>query len=313
MYNEEQKMQFISSHSGNNTTAANLSRLFKALEQQEVKFGKDFCEFSEDEIQEAFGHVMAPGSDGQARTVRHLRAYVEWCKSFREVSDSIFTMRFREIETIRKYYVSGPLHLQTCMNAFFRKEDENTIDNVYRTYLWLAFMGVREDDAIMVTSDCLDFSDQSLIFMDRRYTIYKESVECLKSAAFSSSFKVVHPGYTKDSFQDRADGSALLRGIKTSGGVGENRCKILMKRRDSKDPRSGLLTYRRLLKSGTFYRVFERERAGIPIGFLELSLAILSGRDGVKPKDSGDTVKQFKKYEKGLRDEYERWKLAYYT
>ena len=112
--------------------------------------------------------------------------------------------------------------------------------------------------------------------------------------------------------RDRVSGDTLMRGIRAVKKTATLRS--ILSKKSAKAIEDGLtqqqLSFYRVWMSGLFYRMYDRERAGIPVDFSEAATDfvadrtyVLNGRIKLEHKQN--------RIEKNYMEEYQRWKLAF--
>ena len=227
--------------------------------------------------------------------------------------DGMLNVDSADVEKMRKQMVASPLHLQTCLDKMYMPESEETIDDIYRCYFWMAFSGVEEDDVLSIKDSDLDFDNMVIKYNDRELPIYRESLHAFKNAATLTSFVYFHPRYTKLIRRNRVSGNEIMRGIKSSTKINSIRTTIAEKFLAAQDLGIQVqrLSFGRIKLSGLFYRVYEMEQAGMPISFSEAIIEHTNKDMQVMTRDAVIIRKQ-RRLENEYKEDYFRWKLAFH-
>ena len=211
--------------------------------------------------------------------------YVKWARkhidSFKNVSNDE-----KSVEEIPGYgkFVRNPKHLAITLERVFPQPELNTIQHVYRAYLWLAFSGLREEDAAKVESWNLDFDAMEIQLDGRKYPIYAESVYDLRAVCVANTINE-NIGRKKVVIKEspRADGYSILRGFETDNDIlitikNTHRTAVSKYFRKAKEKdiiKQDLvcydLTYLNAYYSGIFFRMRELEELGIEPDFSKIS------------------------------------------
>ncbi len=315
MYNQEQKSKFISSLTKSVYTARNAETLFAATTPFEESAQKDICTFSVDELQPVADEVFALRSKGKWSYRFILQEYAKWCMAsgIEGACDSIAHINLLSLEKVRRQMVSGPTHLQRYLDAVYDPEKEETIDNLYRCYLWMAFCGIEDTEALAMKSSAVDLRSMTIVIGDDEIPLYRESFLSFKNAVELTEFTYKHPNYSEIKRQ-RILGDELMRGIKAMPRIKPFRVRL--SRTLAAAFKSGLttelLSYERIKLSGLFYRIYEQERAGIPPDFSDAAVRFTEGKEYNLPK--GKTVKSVQKAKaREYMEDYQRWKLAFFV
>ena len=217
---------------------------------------------------------------------------------------------------MRRQTVANPQHLQRYLDSIFEPEEEETIGCTLRCYFWLAYMGMDEEDAFNITTSEVDLANMVIKHNDREYIIYRESIPAFRNCVRLKRFRYKHPNHTSISYKDRAPGDCLLRGI-SANKPNTQAFRVEISRRKKKasviKTNSSLdldLSFSRAWMSGIFYRMLERERAGIPADFLEIAIQFTEGRTYTLSRRQTVQDKQ-RRLAKYYLNDYNRWKEAY--
>lgn len=315
MYNEELKKLFISGYTNSEGTKRTVEGLFNLLAPYEQEVNRDVCTWNSEELSNVLGSVCGISTKTHASSISVLKGYAKWCLStgVHEACDSILHINYNDVgvERIRCTMVANPTQLQRYLNTMFEPEQEETIDNVYRCYFWLAFSGIREEDIFLIKKENLDFDNLIINHGYVSIDMYRESVSAFKNATFLNSFLYKHPNYKSPIRRDRVSGDNIMRGIKANMNVISLRqiCNRQNKKLIDECKLSIKLGYQRVYKSGIFYRMYESERAGMIVDFANIVADYIEGRE------YADTTTD-KKYlqrqlEKEYNRDYKRWKKAF--
>lgn len=315
MYNEELKRKFIMDYTGSLKTANVASTLFQAIEKYEAAWGADLCTKSADELQPVINEMVGLRSKSRWMTLTILKEYVKWCIAMKipDACDGMLHIEAIGLDKVRHQMVSSPLHLQRFMDSIFDPEEEETIDNVYRCYFWMAYGGIDEKDTILIKEEDVDFSGMFIRYKTTSVPIYREAIPAFRNAVMLNSFVYKHPNYSKDIRRNRVPGDTIMRGIKAVTKTFTIRATLSKRNiKAIEDGKTNLqLSFYRVRMSGLFYRVYEMERAGITPNFSEAALRVmdgktysLKGREKLKHKQN--------RIEKDYMEDYERWKLAFF-
>lgn len=317
MFNESLKCLFMKEV----ISGKDVESMFNKSQPYEEKYGKDLCAFTQDELQEYANNEL--GIMGSTRQTRFsiLRKYIDWCdeKKIPGVCNVVGDIDQKDYTRIRDSMVSSPAHLGKVLDTVFRDPDQHTIDNAYRTFLWLAFSGVLVSDVTNVKAGDVDFSRMEIRFSQQRVPIYRESVIAMKDCVDLSQFrKEISNGRGTSEYVwiDRADGSVLIRGF--SDGVIVNTMYTMVRRainaakksNAARDFRIPMLSYVHTYMSGQFFRLREREMMGIPVDFRDILTQECLIDGTYNPSDpkflSNLRVKIYRR-----KMDYECWKAAF--
>ncbi len=283
MYNEKQKLDFISSYTTSVKTANLLKQIFNRTEFYENKYGNDLSQATAEQIQEYFDN-QSKGirSATNELTLKMITNYVTWCsEKGLPISDGVYNVKLSTIEIAKQVMVSSPLHLKERLDEYFDSPDDNTIDITYRVFLWMAFAGLKDVDAIRVEAKNVDLDNLLIHFEGHDYELYKEAKEDFNKACNLLSFTYTHAGklYYKQS-RSRADGDNIMRGFRTSQpelltlrpviNKALSQTKLERESKQNIDKNKARISYHKLRLSGVFYRQRKLEIDGYKVDFSAL-------------------------------------------
>ena len=317
MYNEELKTRYIVDSTKSIKTANNIKAVFNATTKYEKELGSDICTMSAQELQPIIDNILGIRSNSKYAQIAILKEYFKWCRlnNYPGAGDGIANITIVGLGKVRKQMVSNPRHLQEYLDALYEKETEETLDNVYRCYLWMAYMGIKEDDALEIKSSDVDLSNMIINHNETEFLIYREALPAFRNAVELKTFNYIHPGYkAKVIKRDRVDGDTILRGVKT--GVSKQTIRVVVSNKHltaEKNGRKGTnqnLSYSRIQLSGLFYSMAELERAGLPISFSSIAVSDTDGKAYSFGERESIKQRQNRK-ERNYQRDYEQWKLAF--
>jgi len=314
MYNEEQKKRFIRDYTGSLSTANVAATIFNETEKYEVSWGADLCTKGVEELQPVVNEITGLRNKSQWMSLTILKEYVKWCLAMKVpgACDGMLHIEAVGLDKIKKQMVASPLHLQRYLDDIFDKEFEETIDNLYRCYFWMAYGGIDEEDTILVRTEDVDLSQMLIRYKTTSVPIYREAIPAFKNAVTLTNFLYKHPNYTKPIRRDRVPGDTIMRGLKATTKTFTMRTTI--SKRNISAIEDGLtelqLSFYRVRMSGLFYRTYEMERAGIPVTFSEAALRVMDGKTYALSGREKIIHKQ-NRIERDYFDDYQRWKLAF--
>ena len=310
MYNADLKNRFLDNYSASTMLA--VRRLFDRFEPYELRWNADLCTRTESELQEPLDQFLEKCSaKSRAVQLSRLRAYARWCMENRVpgACDGLLTVKPKIFQSAKKTKVSGPAHLQACLDKLYDPEEEDSVDLIYRGYFWLAFSGLPEEYVLEITSSALDFRHMTILYDGKRYPLYRESLLTFHKLAELKTMRDIHSNYTTENIPvfDRVPGDQLLRGVRSLGTLNSIRSRISgttsdYYKKDSSFPQIG---YARVWKSGFFYRLYEQERSGYPINFKVASKQLFADR---KP---ANTDELYEGYPGQLQEDYLNWKFTF--
>lgn len=314
MYNEDLKKRFVRDYTGSLNTANVAATVFNAVEKYETEWNADLCTRSTEELQSVIDEIVGLRSRSKWMTLTILKEYVKWCIAMKVpgACDGMLHIEAVGLDKIRHQMVSSPLHLQRFMDSIFDPEGDETIDNIYRCYFWMAYGGIDEDDTIFIRNEDVDFSEMIIRYKTISVPIYREALPAFRNAVNLTSFVYRHPNYSKTIRRDRVPGDTIMRGIKAVTKTFTMRATL--SKRNIKAVEEGKtdmqLSFYRVRMSGLFYRIYEMERAGIAPNFSDAALRVMDGKTySLKGREKIEHKQN--RIERDYMEDYQRWKLAF--
>ncbi len=314
MYNEELKRQFIRSYTQSLKTAEVARSLFDAFEPYEKEWQSDVCTRTADELQPIFDKVLWLRSNSKRMGVTIIKEYAKWCmlSNYPGACDGISSVNIMGLDKIRTQMVVNPLSLQQYLDKVFDAESKETIDNVYRCFLWMVYGGLSKEEALSVRNRDVDFKTLRITAGETTATIYREALPAFLASVNLDSFTWKHSLYINKDRSDRIPGDLILRGIKKDAQLDTMR-STLSKRMVAAE-KAGVvnmtLTFYRLYLSGLFYRTYEMELAGSSVDFSEAAAKDMDGKEySLKGRDSLRI--KFNRKVRDYKTDYQLWKLAF--
>lgn len=324
MYNEMQKKAFIDSRPSTekNATKKLIAQIFGWFEPHETDWGMDLSLQTAEVLQPIVNSLAGLRYKSTELVLILLKEYVKWSRdNGYDVSDGIFNVSIDTIDKVKNQMVSSPAHLKTILDkrpvkigdetveCGFDTPDKETIDITYRVFLWMAFAGLEDKDAIRVTAENVDLKKLRINFEGHIYTIYKESKEDFEKACKLTDFLYEHPNYVTR--RDRVEGDTIMRGFRSSPVDLLTIRPIINKRLYSgKTPTKEKISYRRIYLSGIFYRAYEREQMGLPVDFSDVVAREMQGKEYSQTKTRTLTTIA-NTFEREFLADYEKWKCAF--
>lgn len=301
MYNEEQKRTYLEQIESNKQR---FTSIFRNTAPFEEAWGADLSTMPEAELLPMLEKVCGVRDSSKITTLSLIRSYMRWCveQGFPGAHELGSINSASLASRTKTELVLSPAHLQQRLNELFAPEAEETQDNVYRCFLWLAYGGMREETAFN-----LDSGDVNLEYMeasrgDEVAVLYRQAMPAVRNCVRLTQFRYYNRTYTNVGciYRDRVPGTKLLRGIREEQSMLNFRAqisRIYLKKRDEGIRTEGL-TYSMVWLAGFFYRIYEGEQAGIEPDFHALAWQYQDRRQN-KMKLSNQ-----------LRKDYKLWKEA---
>jgi hypothetical protein len=317
MYNAEQKMRFIQSRIRNENKRQPAVDAFDAFAALEEERGADLCTLPKQDLMETLDSLAGIRNQNQWKEVHIIQDYLYWCvdNKIPRASRDIFDMMEVGLENLRKRMVASPLHLQRVLDQVFDPEEEKTIDNVYRSFLWMAYGGMDRDEALLVTDDAVAFKALAIRWKGESYPLYREALPAIENCIELETLAVKRSDYT--SIQDRIEGDRLLRGVKANSTAG-TLLPVITKRvkQAVEEGKTDVnISYNQVWISGLFYRMYEQERAGDVVDFIKAAEKTIDDRivkktQAEKPV-TDDREGRIYRTARDYKNDYQRWKRAF--
>ena len=306
MYNAELKNRFISECASSENQSKRAKLLFGYSAQFETMYGKDLCAISSENIGEVLERVVSPRIGTQAVDMSVLKKYARWCieNHIDGACDAIIGFSDVDANRLRETMVSGPSHLQDIFDLAFPSVDDGKSENLCRGYLWLAFIGLTEEDIVQIEANHVDLRHMVIRFNGKEYPIYKEAVPVLRHLCTAGSF--YYDYVTREAILPRALGCKILRGTGESSdpNIASIRRAINRRMKDSVVNGVTTLRYLSIKLSGTLYRMYVDE---VNNGECDTRKGLFDHYGDI----SNLSVKRRNRKEFELRTDYERWKIAF--
>ena len=300
---EQKKQSFLTKVKSRDPYAR---RLFREAIPYEEKFGKDLSQFDNLELlkflEERFGTKEFP-------LYRALEIVRQYCVFLRDMEPSP-SKAWRWIKTdqadeLQATMYAGPLHLAAELDRVFAPLSENSVDMLYRCYLWLAFAEVPNNIIPLLRRENVDMLNRRVIINGKNFRIFEEAASVFARVKEMDAFKVVE--YKGDAYINR-NYPEMFFSFKERGEYNpEGKLKTLKIKLSSLSRETGAaLNYSAVRTSGMFYRVFELER----------SMCIKSPDEALVPFDMRGSAKKNEggadqRTKKNLLTRYEAWKKAF--
>lgn len=318
MYNEELKTKFIREYTTSLTRAEACVQAFNAIEPFEVKWGCDMCTRSADELSPVIEKLVGYRVRSKWMRIIIFQGYVKWClaNGVTGACDGMLKVENVGLSKVRTQMVKGPSDLQEYLNIVCDPESEQTTDNIYRCFYWMAYSGMDKEDIMAAKCSDVDLENMVIRCGLDEYEIYPEAKEAFKYASTLTEFVYKHPNYPPNKIvkRNRAAGTTLIRGIRSVTTLAalkvelSRRSKFFVEEVKKTDKH---LSYNRVRLSGVFYRMRMREFRGLPVDFSGEASRFMEGK--TYQLESGRNTPEAKKRAviNDYLQDYERWKAAF--
>lgn len=325
MYNERDKLAFIHSGKYKGSSVTTIKLMFNTIAPDEEAAGKDFGEMNDEQTRIAALKVAGLRAMSANLALFLMREYVKWRKvNGLPASDAIFHAKIDVAQKLRGHMVGSARHLLMSLDAIFPNPEDTEIDFINRTFLWLAFLGFLDTEAVRIRSGDVDFTEMRIRspLDGKPVPICSEAVRDLRHACEMTQLREDRGphGY----FKPRASGDILLRGKQTQEGLPEETvlngvrtsvsraCARAIRSIGNTRPELSLhLTYKHVYLSGIFCRAYELERIGIAPSFIE---AVEHDRAYVpQPEYTSNYTRNkiINTYVRGYEMDYANWKSIF--
>ena len=321
VFNENQKLEFISDTTESRNTASYLMTIFRKTAPYEAEKGSDLCTFTREELTDMMERIFGIRTGSRISSISLVRKYIRWCaekgKPGVVVSDA-GKIRSNKVgfDTSELFLIRNPEHLQVCLDRVYDPEEEETQDNTFRFIFWMAFGGMPEEETYSLTSENISLEHMEAISGSNIAVIYRQALPCVRNCITLTQFRYKNKAYVNagDIMRNRVPGKELVRGIRERPNRECLRTQISKRMKAARDQgiTDAELSYNKVWISGTFYRIREKEVAGISPDFAKIAVASPQGQNMIA-KHSDDPKQLHNalvKIERHMRLDYERWKQA---
>ena len=243
-----------------------------------------------------------------------LRKYVQWCLASRipGARDDLLNIKTAGIDKVRSQMVASPRHLQACLDLVFAPESDESIDNMYRAYFWLAFSGLEDVDAFRLTRQHFDFERMVISLDGVEYRMCHEGIPAIRNLVLLPSYQVFRGGMQYRLYRYPSD--LIMRGIKGVQDHVKIRAELSRRFKQSAqvNPKVSRLSYDRVQTSGLFYETYELEHLGYEPDFRAVAERY-EKRTQTEEISQEFIDKRKRAIENDYMNDYLRWKLAFYN
>lgn len=315
VYNEPQKMEFIREVLTSESSSSVAMSLFRHTAPIEFEKDADVSTFTGSDLTEAIESACGMRVRSIIPRKSMLQKYLRWCVEQGKPGavDEMGNAEPRSEGQIRSRMMRNPSHLQRCLDEVFDPESDETQDNTFRLFFWMAYGGMPEEKIIELTTENIRLDRMEAHSGDDVAVIYRQGLPAVKNCIELKQFLYKNAGYSNGGiYRYRVPGDQLIRGVRGTPTMLTFRSmlsrKLMAKRKEGIDAEG--LTYNRVWLSGVFYRIREAEEAGFKPDFNTIAL---ESPQGIRAVNSGDIKGKLRTLESiayGFRTDYERWKNA---
>ena len=319
MYNESLKKRFLKEQfRTDSNTLEFAATTFEACKEFEQNWGADLCTKTAEELTPMVESLVGLRVKSKWSRINVLRSYVKWCLAIGvpNAKDGMLHVDCIGLGKVRVQMVRSPEHLQKYLDEICEPESEETIENTYRCYYWMAYGGIEEDDILTITNSDIDFERKVIHYKGRVIEIYRQAWPAFEIALFLKQFQYKHDGYPADKkvYRSRVPGDIVVRGIRSAPSKMTMRTELSRRsKRCMEDGRTKMqLSYFRVRLSGLFYRMYQEEMLEGYVDFNDAAAEFMEGK--VYKLDSGRNTPEAKKRQiaNDYFQDYQRWKAAFY-
>ena len=315
MYNEDLKRRFLQDYQESKSISNFGERVFNSLEPFESKCSCDFCAMTLDVAKESISGLFGVRAGSAFGKVSILRTYIQWCidNNIPNVNAELLSLKREGHATVYSQTVKDPVDLQRFLDVSFDDERIQTSDCLVRVYLWLAFSGMEDDEAIEVTTDDINIKDMCVTYNGREYELYDESLNAIRACLRPTFNRYGRNNLTP---RERVASKKLLRGIRSDANMSQIRNVLVRGNKAAFDNKKTekRLSYFRVWLSGVFYRMYLWEQSGNVVDFTDVAESHMSHGESQnlysfkKPEERRYKLRQLKR---NFSIDYERWKESY--
>ena len=307
MFNAEIKERFVKSYSSKISVRTSCKQFFDIAQKYEEQWGADLYTRTAEELSQFLAEASGLTTQSRNFTLSILKSYIKWCMTQSDISgvcEGALQISATYSEKFKTQTVTSPIHLQRYLDSVFAPEDDQTIENLYRTYFWMAYAGLNQNDVFKIKNKDVDFSDMVIRDNEKVYPIYREGAKAIKYCVELDYIRSERTNTGKFITIDRIDSDFIMRGRKsvlTLKSMKERTSKKLKEALD-KGKTDLRLSYFKVWISGLFYRMFMDELSGIKPDFLPFVKDIDSA------KGTKNRLNDLKNRAKYYYEDYQCWK-----
>lgn len=323
MYCEERKQSFIrycTALGADTQYQKKIRLLFSHTGEFENSVGADLVDMTGEQVK----NLVESGALGKTRICTALcilRSYMRWYlhEGFRPQNNGILEYAPYGLEETRSSMVSSDRHLSVVLNKIFPAENENSMANLIRAFVWLTYAGVYIDEIPNLTKENFDLQRLAVKSGDRELKLSPYSIPSVLFAINSDSFSVKHPQYSS---MERMQSDSIMRGSRSVLSVKDVANRILLAQQSwaSSRPEGGEtaidFTLRDIYKSGVYFNMLSVEREGVLPDFsvdADNLMTYKKHKQNTQYKHYGQDATETNRIALSalFLEGYSRWKLAF--
>jgi len=305
VFNKEQKVKFIAA-SYPEEKSAEILELLSLFSPYEDEWHDDFLRQPISRLQPAFNVIAKTMPAKRAKALLSVvKKYREWFLSeYKEQAAyaGVLQLKISDDDKLRSSMVPSAMYLKLILDEVLEEPARDTVDNVYRALLWLAFAGVPRTLAPLITKDEIDFYNMVIRHDGREYRIPAEGLTEFQKLCELDTFLVIHKNPDYEKRRPRAEGNQLLRGLSNTC-IEAEKIGDAIYQRFAKTKWS--LTYEAVIDSGLYISKYEMERFGLDVSFeTEIEQRLEAMTDQSKQAISNNRSMMRSRY----TEKYNQWK-----
>lgn len=179
MYNEQQKLEYISQEKTNEKI---LTSRFKQFAQHEESHNKDLCEMSVDELKSVFAALNIVTPQTRLNTKSLISGYIDWCIQTKKTNkeNALKLLSVNDIASpnaIKMKMLESPIQVEKVLNTIFSSEYCRDYPNkaiLSKLIFWLFYSGVPEMDIQVLKKNSIIYDKKIIISPTQNNAIYYE-------------------------------------------------------------------------------------------------------------------------------------------
>lgn len=285
LYNSRLKLKFIENYTSADTTTTYLVSIFSSTSSMEYLSGCDVALLSTEKLQSIFKNNFGIRQKAQLSALKVIEKYTEWyymqtekpeqaqkiIDMYKKNLQGIWGVTVEKNEKIKSKMISSPKQLSVFLNSVFESPKIKTVDCVYKSFFWFAYMGIKDSDAVNIHISDVDLVNKVITYEGRKYNIFDEALDDVKNACECEEFLYIHKKPDYEILKPRLSGDTVIRGLKeTSRDITHLRSHLCRKIKNYNASLANNTcvdivspTYKSLILSGLFYRAYMNELNGL--------------------------------------------------
>lgn len=324
--------KFISEqYKGDSSAMQSAYSVLRRADDLASEFGVDVTMLDTERLQRVIDAISGAKKQSADAIMNVLKRYDSWRKrNGLNTSGNISGVNADLCKSILDGMVASPNHLNKVLDCVFDGVKSQSIDAVYRAFLWLCFCGIRDTEAILVTTKDIDFKKNKISFGGCEFRMYEQAVSDIAFAAFAEELveSRTREGAPVKRVCRRDEGDLILRGKATTKLSDPNTILVkTMRPTLTRKFKEALVSGRidpglptktspdKIYRSGVFYRFHSDLSAGIEPDFKaqamhEFRSNVMQGKKYTKSQYSYD-AKTIARLAREIEADYKLWARAF--